>query len=243
MRKDGGRSTRAGGRAGPPRARPAESSRRAVPARGPRSIGDEIRATARPGQGERAQRAFDKAVELLERDRAAAAVAPAMEAKDAAPRSGAVRELVGIALYRAGRFRDALRELQAYRRMTGRLDQNHLIADAHRALGAPQRAVEEARATLRASVPVEVRAEAIIVGASALADLGRFDEAIGLIRTHAERDRVARPADLRVWYAAGDILERAGRRREAVAEFRRVLRHDAGAFDTAERLARLEASR
>src|SRR5207302_893198 len=78
---------------------------------------------------------------------------------------------------------------------------------------------------------------------AALADLGRFDEAIGFLRTHPQRERVGRPHDLRVWYAAGDILERAGRPREAAAEFRRVLRHDAGAFDVAERLARLDEAR
>jgi len=165
-----------------------------------------------------------------------------MEAKDAAPRSGAVRELLGIALYRAGRFRDALRELQAYRRMTGRADQNHLIADAHRALGQHARAVEEARATLRTRLPDEVRAEAVIVGAEALADLGRFDEAIGFIRSYPLRERVAHPSDLRVWYAAGDVLERAGRRGEAADEFRRVVRHDSAAFDAAERLAALQGS-
>lgn len=194
---------------------------------------------ARPGMSDRALRAFARAVDLLQRDRAAAAVTAALEAKHAAPRSGAVRELVGIALYEAGRFREALRELQAYRRMTGRNDQNHLIADAFRAIGAPARAVEEARAALRARVPQEVRAEATIVGASALADMGRFEEAIGLIRTYPHDERLGRPHDLRVWYAAGDILERAGRSGEAAAEFRRVVRHDAAAFDAAERLARL----
>jgi tetratricopeptide (TPR) repeat protein len=186
--------------------------------------------------------AFDRAVELLERDRAAPAVRAATEAKDASPRSAAVRELLGIALYRAGRFRDALRELQSYRRMTGRYDQNHLIADSHRALGQRLRAVDEARAALRARVPEEVRAEATIVGAEALADMGRFDEAVGFVRSYPVRERVARPHDVRVWYAAGDILERAGRPADAAAEFRRVVRNDAGAFDAAERLVRLEAA-
>ena len=65
----------------------------------------------------------------------------ATEAKWLASRSGAVREVLGIALYRTERFRDALRELQAYRRMTGRADQNHLIADSYRALGSPEKAV------------------------------------------------------------------------------------------------------
>jgi tetratricopeptide (TPR) repeat protein len=184
-------------------------------------------------------RAFQEAVELLERDRAAAAVTAAMHAKDLAPRSGSVREVLGIALYRAGRFRDALRELQAYRRITGRLDQNHLIADSHRALGSPERAIDPAREALKARIPDEVRAEAAIVGASALADLGRFGEALSMVRASPAGERLSRGFDLRVWYVTGDVLERAGRRTEAAEEFRRIIRHDPGAFDAAERLARL----
>jgi len=152
-----------------------------------------------------------------------------------------VREVLGMALYRAGRFQEALRELQAYRRLTGRLDQNHLIADSHRALGAPDKALEAARAALHARVPEEAKAEAAIVGAAALGDMGRFDEGIGLLKTHAshQRDGGAGEEDLRMWYAMGDLLERAGRRTEAAAEFGRVVRHDPAAFDAAERLAGL----
>jgi tetratricopeptide (TPR) repeat protein len=201
---------------------------------------DEVRSTARPGQGERAARAFEEAVALLERGRPASAVAHAEEAKAVAPRSGAVREVLGMSLYQAERYREAIRELQAYRRITGRADQNHLIADAHRALGAPEKAVEIAREALRIrAVPEEARAESAVVGASALADMQRFDEALTLVRGFPAREGAARPFELRLWYVAGDILERSGRRREAAAEFRKVVRHDAGAFDAAERLARL----
>ena len=44
---------------------------------------------------------------------------------------------------------------------------------------------------------------------------------------------------LRLWYVRGDILARAGRPDEAAEAFRRIVRHDAGAFDAAERLAQL----
>jgi tetratricopeptide (TPR) repeat protein len=200
---------------------------------------DEVRAVARPGQAERAATAFERAASLLERGREAAAIPAAEEAKVLAPRSGAVREVLGIALYRQERFRDALRELQAYRRITGRLDQNHLIADAHRALGAPEKAVEPAREAMRAKIPDEVRVEAAVVGAAALADMGRFGEALSLLRAFPSKENVARPFELRLWYVTGDILERAGRRGEAREEFKRIVRHDPQAFDAAERLAKL----
>ena len=176
---------------------------------------------------------------LLERDRAAAAVTAAIEAKDLAGRSGAVREVLGIALYRAGRFQEALRELQAYRRITARTDQNHLIADSHRALGQPEKAIEPVRQALRARISEEARAEASVVGASALSDLGRYSEALAMLKAFPTDARRARPFDLRVWYVIGDILSRSGRKAEAAEQFQKIMRHDATAFDTAERVADL----
>ena len=194
---------------------------------------------AKPGTAVAAAKAFEDAVALLERGRDAAAVAPAREAKGLAPRSGAVREVLGLALYRAGRFADALGELQAYRRITGRIDHNHLIADCYRATGAPDKAIPLAQEALRARIPEDARAEAAIVGASALADMGRTEAALSMLRAFPARPNVGRPSDLRIWYVTGDVLARAGRTAEAIQEFRRILRHDPDAFDTAERLASL----
>jgi tetratricopeptide (TPR) repeat protein len=252
----GGRRGRFGGKPSPrtPASRrpgrprqPGGTSRAQAPAgtrtatRGlPRGIAEEVRVTARRGQADRALRALEEAVDLLERGREAAAERAALEAKALAPRSGSVREVLGIALYRQERFREALRELQAFRRMTGRLDQNHLIADCHRALGSPAKAIAAARESLRAPISDEARVESAIVGAAALSDLGRIGEALTFLRSFPTRDRLSRNFELRLWYVTGDILERAGRTRESAAEFRRIVRHDPGAFDAAERLARVE---
>jgi len=78
-----------------------------------------------------------------------------------------------------------------------------------------------------------------VVAASALADEGRYAEALAFLARARTRADVAEPYTLRLWYVKGDILERAGRGKEAAAEFRKVVRHDAAAFDAAERLARL----
>jgi predicted RNA polymerase sigma factor len=92
---------------------------------------------------------------------------------------------------------------------------------------------------LKAQVPKEAKAEAVVVAASALADQDRFSEALAFLGRARTRDDVSEPYTLRLWYVKGDILARAGRRHEAAAEFRRIMRHDAGAFDAAERLAEL----
>ena len=106
-------------------------------------------------------------------------------------------------------------EMQAYRRMTGRLDQNHIIADCFRATGQPDRAVplaEEALAGQR--VPLVARVESVVVAAAALADLGRFDQALAMLRRIRTSDEVGGPEALRIWYVTGDIMERAGRTEE-----------------------------
>ena len=205
----------------------------------PRDVIDDVRRTARPGRAEDSLSRLSRAVALLDRGDPVQAAREGERAKDAAPRSGAVREVLALAYYRTERWRDALREAQTYRRITGRSDQNHIIADCQRALGSPEKAIPLAEETLRSRAPDEVKAESVIVAASALADLGRFDQALAMLRRLRTRPDVGREHDLRVWYVMGDVLARAGRRDEAAREFRRVIRHDRTAFDAAERLAEL----
>jgi len=204
-----------------------------------RDLTDEIRRTARPQDQERAIGRLARAIELLERGDPGAATAEATKAKDAAPRSSAVREVLGMALYGQERWQEALTELKAYRRISGRVDQNHVIADCLRGLGRPADAVPLAEEELKAQVTNEAKAEAVVVAASALADQGRFSEALAFLGRARTRDDVSEPYTLRLWYVKGDILARAGRRDEAAAEFRRIMRHDPGAFDAAERVAEL----
>jgi tetratricopeptide (TPR) repeat protein len=206
----------------------------------PRDVVDELNRVARAGKSQQAAARLERAVQLLERGDARGAVTEAQKAKELAPRSVTVREVLGMALYQQRRWKEALSELQTYRRLSGRADQNHLIADAERGLGRPERAVPLAEEALSArGVPIDAKAEAVIVAASALADLGRFDQALGLLRRVRTRDDVARDDVIRVWYVIADILEKAGRPREAAEQFRKILRHDPGAYDVAERIAEL----
>ncbi len=200
----------------------------------------ELRQTARSGKADAAIARLERATQLLARGDARGAAAEAQKAKDLAPRSASARELLGLASYELERFREALTEMQAYRRISGRADQNHIIADCLRAIGRPDRAVPLAEEALASrQVPVAAKTEAVIVAASALADQGKFDQALGLLRRVRTRDDVAGPEVIRVWYVTADILQRAGRPADALREFRKILRHDPGAFDVAERVDQL----
>ncbi len=205
----------------------------------PADVIDELQRVTKPTQVRDAVSRLSRAVDLLERGDAGAAAAEATKAKQLSSRSGAVREVLGLALYGQSRWQDALTELKAYRRLSGRADQNHVIADCLRALGKPQDAVPLAEEELRAKVSHEAKAEAVIVAASALADQNRFAEALAFLGRAKTREGVSEPYTLRLWYVRGDILAKAGRRDEAAGEFRKIMRHDAGAFDAAERLAEL----
>jgi len=199
-----------------------------------------VRQATRPTRVQDVVSRLARAIELLQRDDAGAAGAEAEKAKALSPRSSSVREVLGLAYYGQGRWSEAVTELKTFKRMTGRSDQNHVIADALRGLGRPSEAVPLSDEVLRdRHAPGEVKAEAVIVAASALADQGRFSEALAYIGRARTRDDVAEPYTLRLWYVKGDILEKAGRREDAAAEFRKVVRHDPGAFDAAERLAQV----
>jgi tetratricopeptide (TPR) repeat protein len=206
----------------------------------PRDVLDEVRRTTRPAAQRDVIGRLARAIELLERDDAGAATVEAEKARALSSRSASVREVLGLALYGQGRFADAIRELKAYKRISGRNDQNHVIADSLRGIGKPREAVPLADEALRdRTVTNEVKAESVIVAASALSDEGRYAEALAFLGRAKTRSDVAEPYTLRLWYVKGDILARAGRGEEAAAEFRKVVRHDASAFDAAERLAQL----
>jgi len=156
-----------------------------------------------------------------------------------APTASGVRELFGLTLYRLGRWKQAIAELEAFRQLTTSVDQEPVVADCERALG-KHGAVEARWEALRQASPgAEVLAEGRLVMAGSLADRGKLQEAIALLSRY-EPDR-ARPRawHARTWYALADLYERAGDVPRARALWRRLVNWDAEFFDAAERLAGL----
>jgi tetratricopeptide (TPR) repeat protein len=223
-----------------PRRVPRQSGGRPPPDRKTR-LAQDIARVAKPAVAKQASDLLDRAVDKLALGDVRGAAEAAKRASVLAPRSAGAREVLGMALYQDELYREALRELQTYKRLSGRADQNHLIADAFRALGSPEKAIPLAEEALRTQgIPDEAKAEAAVVGASALGDLGRFTEALTLLRRwRIAESGAVRQWDLRVWYVTADVLQKAGRDQDAREEFQRILRHDADAFDVRERLEAL----
>lgn len=177
-----------------------------------------------------------KALEAFDAEDYRRAASLAEEAKGHASRSGRVRETLGLALYHSDRWQDALRELLTFRRLTGSVGQNHVIADCYRALGRPERALEVCGEVSPEAMPPELWAEVVIVGASALADQGEVVRALAHLALADLEPRQVEPQHLRLWYVRADLLERAGRGEEAQAVWWRIFNEDPEFFDVGERV-------
>ena len=99
-----------------------------------------------------------------------------------APEVAEARELYGLVLYRLGKWHKAIRELEAFSNLAGgSIEQHPVICDCYRALGLGEK-VEETWEEFRVSAPTgDLAAEGRIVYSSALADQGKFAEAIALL--------------------------------------------------------------
>ncbi|HEX2039567.1 MAG TPA: tetratricopeptide repeat protein [Acidimicrobiales bacterium] len=215
-----------------------------APARRPRKLPDDVSSeltkVAGPTRSARLEQALADAARAYERDRYQDARRILKPLAERAPAAAAVRELHGLTLYRMGRWREAIKELEAFRALTGSCDQHPVLADCHRALRqwtTVGRLWEELR---QASPSGEVVTEGRIVMAGAMADRGDIGAAIALLeraRTDVKRPKLHH---LRLWYALADLYERAGEIPRARELFRRVLAHDREFADVAERLAGLD---
>lgn len=203
----------------------------------PRGVWRDIDAATAHGRAPEVARAVSAASEVAdeEPERAAALLA---WAKDVAPRSAVVREAVGVHAYRVGDFHTAARELQAYRRLSGRQDQNHLLADSLRATGRGDR-VRELVEAMGDDVAEERRLEAKIVHAGALADAGDPLRAREILERAGGEPRAAGPAHLRLWYVAAELSVQLGDRGHAAELLEAVVTIDPDFLDAGGWLAQL----
>jgi tetratricopeptide (TPR) repeat protein len=197
---------------------------------------EELRHTSRPGTADRAAAIVSRALKALSSGDSERAASLAREAKAVAPRSGRVRELLGLASYRSGNWQEALRELLAYRRLTGLLEESHVIADCYRALGHPERALAVCAEISPRAVSPAVWAETVIIAASTLAGQGEVERALAELKKADLEPRQVQDYHLRLWYVLADILERAGRQTEARAVWERIYAEDPDFFDVTDRL-------
>jgi tetratricopeptide (TPR) repeat protein len=169
------------------------------------------------------------------------ALTHARAARALAGRVGAVREAAGVTAYLAGEWADALSELRTARRITGRADHLHVMADCERALGRPERALTYGDDPAVPSLDQQTRVELVIVLSGARRDLGQPEAGVVVLQDPARRTTAKRPWAARLWYAYADALLAAGREEEARDWFSQAADVDGdGETDAADRLLELD---
>ncbi len=192
-----------------------------------------------PERAARLQRRLQDATRAVRRERFAEARQILRPLAKEAPGVAEVRELLGVCAYREGRWREAVKELEAFRELTGSTEQNPVLADSYRALGRFTEVAALWDELREASPGADLVAEGRIVAAGALADQGRLDDAIRLLE--AGRKKVKRPSErhLRMAYAVADLHERAGDVPHAREQFSWIRSQDPDFADVGDRLAGL----
>jgi tetratricopeptide (TPR) repeat protein len=220
------------------------SSRKALPpeiAAEIRKAADVATAAHRERLVERAESAYG-AYDRARYQDALRAIKPVVEET---PSVAAVRELAGLAAYRTGKWRDALRHLQAFAVLTDSTEHIPVLMDCQRALGKPKK-VADLWSDLRQSSPEpDVLAEGRIVAAASLAETGDLSGAIAMLSTAGASKALRNPSNrhIRQWYLLGDLYERAGDVPRAREMFERVVKVDRDAYDAMDRLAGLGPAR
>lgn len=187
---------------------------------------------------------LSRAAEAYDRKRYEEALRLGRIVADAVPGVAPVRELTGLAAYRAERWSMAKIHLTAHFTITGDPEHLALVMDCDRA-NRRYRAVRKVFAQLEESEPTaDVLSEGRIVMASALADQQKFTEAIELLTRAGGTKQLRNPSfrHVRLWYALADVFDRAGDVTSARELFARVVVAEPEAYDAAARLSELGAN-
>ncbi len=204
----------------------------------PFPVTQELTVEAGARRGAKLAERLAEATHAYQRDRYSEAINILRPLAQAAPRSAAVRELYGLTLYRMGRWRAALKELEAAFALSGTYDQHPVRMDCHRALRSYQLLDGLWDELRQASPSAEVVAEGRIVMAGARADRGDLSGAIQVLERGAS---ITKPKEhhLRQWYTLADLYERGGDVTRARDLFRKIEAADPETFDTSDRLRAL----
>lgn len=205
----------------------------------PAEVEGELRRAAGAGQIDQVRERFLAAGDALAEGDLDEAVRLLTWTRDAAPGSAAVREALGIAYYHREEFAAAAEELETYRRLSGRQDQNHLLADCARALGGQADVASYVAAMREAGVDEERVAEGLLVLAGEQADRGELEAALATLEEADWAPGDIEPCHVRLWYMAGDIAERLGDHETAREYLEAVTAVTEGYLDAEERLAAL----
>jgi len=211
------------------------ADRRRPPRPVPAPVAEELAAAVGPERARRLGGKLAEGVRAFEQDHFDDARVLLQAVADEAPAAASVRELLGLTYYRLGRWRQTVRELEAFGKLSSSTSSHAVLADANRALGRHDRVRALWDEMKIASEDPATVTEGRIVAAGSLADQGRLGDAIALLEMGRLSAKHPEDHHLRLWYALADLYERAGEVPRARDLFERVARHDPGMVDVVAR--------
>jgi tetratricopeptide (TPR) repeat protein len=205
----------------------------------PEDVREELEAQAGGRRAPRLAERLEAARGAFERERYQDARRMLTPVVQEAPGSASARELNGLTLYRLERYRQAATELEAYRTITGAVDQHPVLMDSYRALRRWAR-VDALWEELKAASPAPaIMVEGRIVMAGSLADRGDLRAALAVAAPADTKPKKVREHHLRLWYVLGDLYDRSGDTPRARSYFARIRDADPSFADVEQRLRSL----
>jgi tetratricopeptide (TPR) repeat protein len=187
-------------------------------------------------RGARLSERLAQASEALDRERFQEARRIASAIAKEAPSVAAAQELVGLASYRLGLYKQAASALQTAQDLHPNPALLPVIADCQRAQGR-WAAVDRVWSEIKAASPShEIMAEGRMVAAGALVDQGDLRGALALMEPVVKRPKSVRDFHLRQWYVLADLYDQLGDPISARRWFSTILEFDDEFADVRERL-------
>jgi hypothetical protein len=187
-------------------------------------------------RGARLAERLAQASEALDRERFQEARRITTSIAKETPSVAAVHEVLGLACYRLGKYKQAASELELAQELYPNPSMLPILADSHRAQSRWS-AVDRVWGDLcAASPPHDVMAEGRIVAAGALADQGDLAAAIALMSKAKKAPKAVREHHLRQWYVLADLYDRLGDPINARQWFSKVAQYDSDYEDVQQRL-------
>lgn len=175
----------------------------------PKWVREEIQRSAPKERRDPALKHLSKAIQQFADERYTAALADLRKAKNLAPRSATVRELLGLSAYHSANWEEALRELRTFRRLSGDIVHMPVEMDCLRALDRPADVTKTWALLQELDTSRTVSDEARVVYASFLLDRGEAREAWQVIKPGRLVAQPS-PSQTRRWFVAARVALAAG---------------------------------
>jgi len=203
------------------------------------AVVDVVARAVDPRRAEKLAQKLNSACTALDRERYSEAKRIARSLLKELSSVSTVHEVIGLASYRLGQWRDATGALETAQRLNERVENVPVLLDCYRAQKRWSD-VDTVWKDLKEQSPApDVMAEGRIVVAGSLADRGDLRAAIDLMQKGSSTPRRIREYHVRQWYVLADLYDRAGDIQRARELFSRVAATDPQFADVRERLSSL----